>query len=161
MAQRPGFDMGRMSTASKVLLGAGLLFLIDLFLPWQRACFDLGIPGVPGGCVSRNGIAGIGILLLLLTLALLIWEGLQIAGVRINAPAALISAALAAGIVLFTLIKIVVDSEALSFGAWIGIVLALAIAYGGWMRFQESKAATPGTGPGPATGPAGGGGFTT
>lgn len=33
MSQAGGFDLSKMSTASKILLGAGILYLIDLFLP--------------------------------------------------------------------------------------------------------------------------------
>ena len=83
MSQTSGFDMSKMSTASKILLGAGILYLIDLFLAWQRACIE--IAGV-GGCVSRSGATGIGVLNLLLVIALLAWEGMAVAGVNINAP---------------------------------------------------------------------------
>ncbi len=36
MSQSGGFDMSKMSTASKILFGAGVLYIIDLFLPWQE-----------------------------------------------------------------------------------------------------------------------------
>ena len=45
MSQSGGFDMSKMSTAHKILLGAGILYIIDVFLPWQRVCFDLGSRG--------------------------------------------------------------------------------------------------------------------
>ncbi len=50
---------------------------------------------------------------LLLAIALVAWEVMAVAGVEINAPKSLISAALAGGIVLFTILKIIVDSEAI------------------------------------------------
>ena len=157
MESRPsGFDMSTMSTASKILLGAGILYLIDLFLPWQRACFDaLGV----SACGSQNGIEGLGILNLLLVIALLAWEGMAIAGVNINAPRALVSAGIAAGIVLFTILKIIVDSEALYIFAWVGLLLALVIGYGGWMRWQEHQASGGATGM-TGTPPPPSGGFT-
>lgn len=156
MSQTKGFNMSTMSTASKILLGAGVLYLIDLFLPWQRVCFQ-------SLCGSANGASGIGVLNLLLVIALLAWEGMAIAGVNVNAPKALISAALAGAIVLFTLLKILVDSEALYLFAFVGIVLALAIGYGGWMRWQEHQAGggmTTGGMPGMPGGDSGGG-FTS
>jgi hypothetical protein len=160
MESRPsGFDMSTMSTASKILLGAGILYLIDLFLPWQRACFEaVGI----NACGSANGIDGLGILNLLLVIALLAWEGMAVAGVNINAPRALVSAGIAAGIVLFTLLKIIVDNEALYLFAWIGLILALVIGYGGWMRWQEHQATggTTGTTGMAGTPPPPSGGFT-
>lgn len=135
MSQTGGFDMSKLSTASKILLGAGILYLIDLFLPWQS--LDLG-PLI--GDVSENGIAGIGFLNLLLVIGLIAWEGMAIAGVDIKAPRALVSAGLAGGIVVFTILKIIVDNDFIAIFAWIGLILALAIGYGGWMRWQEHQA---------------------
>jgi len=157
MSQTGGFDISRLSTASKILLGAGILYLINLFLPWQSV--DLG---PLAGDVSRNGIAELGIINLLLVIALLAWEGMAVAGVDINAPRALISAAIAAGIVLFTILKIITDNEFIAIFAWVGLLLALVIGYGGWMRWQEHQASggtdgmTMGPPPSDTTG-----GFTT
>lgn len=155
MAQGSGFDMSKMSTASKILLGGGVLFLIDTFLPWQRVCLDLGALG-GDVCGSASGASGIGIINLLLAVALVVWEGLALAGVDVPAPKNMVSAALAGGIVVFTLLKILVDSEALFLFAFVGIVLALVIGYGGWMRWQEGSVASPPAPPSP-----GGTGFTS
>jgi hypothetical protein len=143
MSQSGGFDMSKMSTADKILLGAGILYIIDVLLPWQRACVD--IAGL-SGCDSASGASGIGILNLLLAIALVAWEGMSLANVEINAPRALISAGLAGGIVLFTILKILVDSESIYLFAWIGLILAIVIGYGGWMRWQEHQASGGGMG---------------
>jgi hypothetical protein len=155
MSQTSGFDLSKLSTASKILLGAGVLYLIDLFLQWQRVCFG-------GICAGASGMEGIGILNLLLVIGLLAWEGMAIAGVDVKAPRALISAALAAGIVVFTVLKILIDNESITIFAWIGLVLALAIGYGGWMRWQEHQAgaATTGGGGGAVPPPPAPGGFS-
>jgi hypothetical protein len=160
MSQSSGFDMSKMSTAHKILLGAGVLYIIDVFLPWQRACIDLGID-LPGasGCASASGASGIGVLNLLLAIALVAWEGMSLANVDIKAPRALVSAGLAGSIVLFTILKILVDSDSIYLFAWIGLILALVIGYGGWMRWQEHQAGagmggsgTGGTAPPPMPG---------
>jgi hypothetical protein len=142
-----GFDMSKMSTAHKILLGAGILYIIDVFLPWQRVCIDLGVD-LPGasGCASSSGASGIGVLNLLLAIALVAWEGMSLANVEVNAPRALVSAGLAGAIVLFTILKILVDSDAIYLFAWIGLILALVIGYGGWMRWQEHQASGGGMG---------------
>ena len=134
-----GFDISKLSTASKILLGAGALYLIDLLLAWQRVCFV-------GQCVTASGIEGIGVLNLLLVIVLLVWEGLALANVEMNVPRALVSAGIAAGILLFTILKIIVDNDSIYIFAWIGLLLALAIGYGGWMRWQEHQAAGGGMG---------------
>ena len=71
---------------------------------------------------------------------------MSLADVDIKAPRALISAGLAALIVLFTILKILVDSESIYLFAWIGLILALVIGYGGWMRWQEHQASGGGMG---------------
>jgi hypothetical protein len=147
MAQpaRPGgFDMRRVSTGSKILLVTGLLLFIDLFLPWQRVCVDFG--GFGGGCASANAFSGLGILVALLVIALLVWEGLLIAGVNINmgtTSPALISAVLAGATALFTIILFLTRLSEVSYGAFIGLILALVLAYGAYVRFNESKVTTP------------------
>jgi len=145
MSQSRGFDMSSMSTAAKILLGAGILYIIDTFLPWQRVCIDIGLD-IPGasGCASASGASGIGVLNLILAIALVAWEGMSLAGVDIKAPKALVSAGLAGALVIFTILKIVIDSEAIYFFAWIGLVLALAIGYGGYMRWQEHQSSAGG-----------------
>jgi hypothetical protein len=54
-----------------------------------------------------------------------------VADVKIAAPRALVSAGMAAGIVAFTVLKIIADSELLALAAWVGLILALVIGYGG------------------------------
>jgi hypothetical protein len=156
MSQSSGFDLSKLSTASKILLGAGILYLIDLFLNWNEVCVD-----VLNVCAGASGIHGLGVLNLLLVLGLLVWEGMAIAGVDIKAPRALVSAGIAGALVVFTILKILIDMEAIAIFAWIGLILALAIGYGGWMRWQEHQAGAGATGGGGAMpAPPGGGGFT-
>ena len=136
--------MARLSTGSKILLATGVLLFIDLFLPWQRECVDLGAFG--GGCASLNGFNGLGILVALLVIALLVWEGLLIAGVNINmgtTSPALISAILGAATALFTIILLLTRLSSISFGAWIGLILGLVLAYGAYVRYNESRVTTP------------------
>jgi hypothetical protein len=144
MAQpaRPGggFDMARMSTGSKILMAAGVLLFIDLFLPWQSVDFG------PFGSANVSGFSGLGILVAILVIALLVWEGLLIAGVNINmgtTSPALISAILGGATALFTIILFLTRLTAVSFGAFIGLILALVLAYGAYVRYNESKVTTP------------------
>lgn len=141
MAQSSGFDVSKLSTATKILGGGAILYLIDTFLPWQRACVGAGPLG--NFCVSESGMSGIGVINLLLALALIVWEGLALAGVDIKAPKGQVSAGLAGGLVVFTLLKVLIDHESLYLFAFVGIILALVIGYGGWMRWQEANVGSP------------------
>jgi hypothetical protein len=167
--------MKRMSTATKILLGGGIVLLLDSFLPyWNRACFgggDVFGTAIPKTCLGVGMWNGVGILAGILLIALLAEEGLRAAGTGMGTmPQRTIdmtSVGLALGTALFVILRVVFNLTAASFGAWLGIILALAIAYGGYMRLQESKAApaAPPAGPPPAAAPPppppSGGGFTS
>ena len=155
MAQRSGFNWGGLSMGTKAALILGALLLIDLFLPWNRVCVDFGGAQIPGidSCASASGATGaFGVLALLFTIALLAWEGLNAAGVlaNVNAPRKLITAILAAGAGLFALLRVLLNLTAASFGAWIGIVLGLALLYAAYVNWQENTATTGGMAPPPA-----------
>jgi hypothetical protein len=147
-ASSSGFDMSKMSTASKILLGGSLLLLLDSFLfSWQKACADFGGLGVPGAddfCIKFSMWGGsaswAGLLTGLLAIALIVWEGMQLAGQSpdLGQPASKISAYLGFGVLIFGLLKfLLVVTNSPGIGAFIGLVLILAIGYGAWMRFQE------------------------
>jgi hypothetical protein len=133
-------NLADLSTATKLLLGAAVLMFIDLFLSWQKVC--VSAPGFPEQCGTRSGWAGWGTLVGLLVVALIVWEGITLAGIasNLNVPiaASIVSAALAAGILLFTIIKFLADNEARSWPAWVGLILAIAIAVGGWLKYKET-----------------------
>lgn len=145
MAQRPGFDMNRLSLGTKILSIVGFLLLIDLFLAWEKVGGgSIGGIEIPGASVS--GANGIGVFVLILLLGLLVWEGLLAFGVNINmgtVSPALVSAIAGAAIVLFALIRALIaigrGFTDPGFGLWIGIILILALAYGSYVRFTESR----------------------
>lgn len=148
-------NLADLSTATKLLLGAGVLMFIDLFLSWQKACVDTPVGDI---CGSQSGWHGWGTLVGILVLALIAWEVAQLLGLlaNMNIPVAatIVSAALAAGILLFTILKFLVDNEERSWPAWIGLLLAIVIAVGGWMKWKETPepatAYTPPSAPPPA-----------
>ena len=139
--------MARMSTGQKILLGAGILLLIDLFLPWECVDIfggvDLNIPGVDtSGNVCINGFNGLGFLAGLLAIGLIVWEVMLAMGVAINmgtTSPALVSAILGGATALFAIIRFLQALGDFGFGAFVGILLALILAYGAYVRFQESK----------------------
>lgn len=140
-------NLADLSTATKVLLAAGVLMFIDLFLSWQKQCVDTPIGDV---CGSQSGWHGWGTLVGLLLVALIAWEAITLAGIasNLNVPvaASIVSAALAAAILLFTILKFLVDNEARSWPSWVGLLLAIVIAVGGWLKYKE----TPDTAMAPA-----------
>ena len=99
-----------MSRSSHLIAWGGLLLFIFLFFDWQQVSISSG-----GTRVRRAaGWHGWGVLVGILAIALVAWE--VDAARRRDAPdlpvkPAMISAGLAAGVLLFTVIKFLVDNE--------------------------------------------------
>lgn len=142
--QRLNFDVSRLKTADKILAVAGLLFFIDSFLPWQREC--AGVAGF-SFCGSASGWGGsgswAGVLAGLCAIVLIAAVAIQIFEVNLgpSVPLPTIGAGAAAGVVLFTLLKflLIVGHSIYVFGI-IGLILALAIGYGGYLKWRERQA---------------------
>jgi len=132
-------ELGR---GTQLLLIAGVLLLIDSFLDWQQ----VSAAGITAGASMWHGV---GVVAGLLLIALLVWEVAQVTGVTRNLElpisAALVSVGLAVGTAAFTVIKFLVANEARHWPAWIGLILAVAVAVGGWLRYSEvpTTAQTP------------------
>jgi len=132
-------DWANWSTARKILLPASLLLLIDSFLNWQQV--DLGV--VTAGQSMWHGL---GFLIGILLIVLIVWEALDafapdtIRG--LNLPGGLLALGLAGAILILTVIR-VLTLDFRHWPAWVGLILALVIGYGGWLRFKESGDAMP------------------
>jgi hypothetical protein len=135
---QPWFSPSRFSSADRILLGAGGLFLIDLLLPWNRACSL-------EGCLQARGWEGpFGFLAGVLVIALLLWEGIRLAGVvfTMSVPRAAVTVGAAGGLLLVTPIRLLVKPSIIplqgrSLFAWLALLLALSLAYGAWMKWVE------------------------
>ena len=73
-------------------------------------------------------------------------------GHRVADLSALITVALAAATAVFTIIKFFVANEFRHWPAWVGLILAVLVGVGGWLRYSEtpSQAPTPAPTPPPA-----------
>jgi hypothetical protein len=135
-------NLAELGRGTQLLLVAGILLLIDSFLDWQQ----VSAGGITAGASMWHGV---GVVAGLLLIALLVWELAQVTGVTSNLElplsAALISVGLAVGTAAFTVVKFLVANEARHWPAWIGLILAVAVALGGWLKYSElpTTARTP------------------
>ncbi len=149
MAQRPSFDLTRVPTADKILASGAFLLFIDSLLKWQTPCAKFQSLGkiCAGSANAWGGNASFaGILMALFALLLFIGEFMVIGGVTMPPTVSVptVMAGLTAGTVLFGIIKFLfVVANKPSYGAWIGLIILLAIAYGGYMKMQEAKIVSP------------------
>lgn len=128
--------MDRLSALSRgmqIMLGAGVLLLIDTFLAWQS--IDVGPFEV-----SQNAWHGFwGIVMGIALIALLAWAVARIAGVELRLPVSetMIATLLAVIVFLFALIKNLVDDYS-TIWSYIGVLLAAALAFGAWLELQAA-----------------------
>ena len=130
-----------LTTGAKLVLGATIAFLIVSFFNWYEA--DLGgledIAGIDAGLSMWNGV---GVIAGLIAIALLVWQAIRLANINleIGVTPAMITAALAALLLLFTLIRVIDGYELAdrTIWLWLGLVLAVLIAVGAWMNMQAS-----------------------
>ncbi len=139
-------DLRSLSLGHRILVGCGAALFFDMFLTWQ----GVSVLGTTVGVSGWHGL--IGVILGLLTTALVAWEVLLLlaeraADLRQRAPIPeeLVSAALAGGVLVFGILKFVTANELRRWPSWVGLILALGIGYGGWLVRSESKAEAPAT----------------
>lgn len=151
MSQTPasGFSWGNLSRGSQILTVGSLLMFIDLFFPWNKFCVSFGNIEE---CASANGWHRFGLLAGLLALAIVVLELLGAMGTDLlkGQNKGTILLALAIGVLASAILRVLLDSEGMAWGAWLGLVLGVVVAYGGWLRYQEAPTATAG----PTTPPA-------
>jgi hypothetical protein len=130
----------------KLLLGAGVLLLIDTFFAWQK--WSAEVAGVEVISVKANAWHGFfGVVLGLLTIALLGWLIARLLGVELPAaiPDGVATLAVGGGILVCALLKNLIDDYS-AWASYVGVVLAAGVAYGAWLAFQESGESLPSMG---------------
>jgi hypothetical protein len=133
-------DMSKLTHGAKLVLGTTIAYLIVSFFTW----FEVDINGFGGGGVS--GWSGIGFLAGLLAIAIIVWEGLRLANmkVEIGLTPAMVTAALAVLLLVFAFIRfiskpgsgLVEDAFDRTIWAWLGIILAIAIVVSAWANMK-------------------------
>jgi hypothetical protein len=127
-------NLSEISTGTKLLLGAGILLLIDSFLPWQ----DVDVLGVD--VATRNAWHGWGILMIIALVALLAWVVIQVMNVKLNFELPITEAWLTLGLAVIVLasalLKLLTD-DFIGWAAYVGVALAAVVVIGAWLRAQE------------------------
>lgn len=119
---------------TQIMLVAGVLLFISLFLTWE----DLEGAGV----IEFNGWRGfLGVLLGILTIALIAWIVVRIAApgvLRLPFSEALASAALGGLVVFIALLKLLSIIGDAAAWAYVGFILAILVGVGAWMVVQSA-----------------------
>jgi len=134
-------DLNKLTLGDKILGGAGILLILDLLLfPWHSV--DLGIVTI-NRQATESPNAFWGILALLLAIAIVAaviirrLTTVKLPELPIAWNMALFYAAIATLVILF--IKLISETSELGFGAWLGLLLAAAMVYGGFVMSKETE----------------------
>jgi len=151
-------SLAKISNGNKILLGAGLLLLIDSFLKWNKASIK-GLGGFSGASGNFDSAWGYGVgpifgILLLLTLAvvallvLIEQNAVQMKLPDLPIKISQLVAGLAGLTVLFGLIRFLTHQSypgvnvGRSIWGWIGLILLIVFAVGAFLRYQEGDSET-------------------
>lgn len=138
MDQLKALPLGR-----QLILGAGVLLLIDSFLDWQHVSAKIsGVTVASGGASAWHGFWGVFMCLMLIIL--LAWTAARAFNVElpVQVPDGLTTLALGVLIPVFALLKAITD-DFVHWPAWIGVILGAVIAYGAWQVFAASGEKLP------------------
>lgn len=140
------------SRGEAVVVVAGALLVADLLvLPWHHYFVDVGTPDIgielPTFTYDRTGVQtpnpGLGIAALVLTAAMVLQ--VLVTKVRPTIPKwpsfHLVVGPAALGLLVA---KVLVDDNFLGAGAWLGLLLGLGVAVGGYLLSQEVPAGSDG-----------------
>jgi len=132
-----------LTTGAKLVLGATIAFLIVSFFEWFEVSGDLG--DAVEAFAGDNGVSmwnGVGYLAGLLAIALIVWQALRLANIELELgiTPAMITAALAALMLIFTFIRWIDAPSGFdrTIWAWLGLALAILVAVGAWLNMQAA-----------------------
>ena len=137
-------DLSKLSRGDRIVVVTGALLVIDLlFLPWH----SIAVPFL--GSVNRSGISSpnafLGFLAALVAAAMVAqiivskFTSAKVPDLPVPWPRAHMLGGLV--VVGLLLLKLVLQTSFLSFGAYLGILFAAALAFGGYTVDQESTRA--------------------
>lgn len=140
--------LARLTPGGMLTLAGLVLYFVNSFLPWQKACVSVG---EFSACTSLNEWHGIGVLAALLGVALLVWEAMPLVAERPALGAAhprFVSLVVAAALVVVTLITTLTHDEFRTFWAWAGLIVSVVVAVGVWMQASAEGMEVPSFGAG-------------
>jgi hypothetical protein len=129
-------DLSKLKNGQKIVLVAGIVLIINLFIPWYRV--DLGAFGSANFNAWHFFLAWFGSLLAIAAAVIIALK--VFANMKINAGALKaehLAFALAALAFLFILIKLLVDLDFMFIGVWIGLIGSAVLAFGTFLCMKE------------------------
>jgi hypothetical protein len=136
-------DLNRLSQGEKIAAGAAVLLFIVMFLPWFGAPEEVeafaGAVGVDTDFSAWQSFDFIDIVLLATVVVAIGAAVVKGAETRVDFPLSTIVTVLGALSTILVLYRIIDPPSEASrkFGVFLGVILAAALTYGGWLAMQD------------------------
>jgi hypothetical protein len=134
-------DFSKLTFGDKIVLGSGILLILDLlFLPWHKISVAGIIDVNRTGVQSPNSFYGVVALLLVVVMVAQVVVSKLTSAKLPEIPVPWSRVHLIAGVAVFALLllKLLVETRLLGFGAFLGLILAAALAFGGYTISREA-----------------------
>jgi len=139
-------NFNKLTQGERIVVVAGVLLILDLtILPWHRfqgTVLGTRVDVARAGIESPNG--GYGVFAVLLTLVMVLqvvasrFTKAQLPQPAVGWPR--VHLYVGAGVAIVVLLKLFAETDALSIGAYLGILLAGAVWYGGFLISRAANA---------------------
>lgn len=141
-----GVRLDDVTTGERVIVIAGTLLFFDSFLPWFRTCFSFfGSTTCPDHGAWSNVFSALAVLIAMVMVAQVVVRHVSTHEMRRPGNLTWGQAHVYAGALTLALVilQLLVGDDPLgrSYGLFAGLVLAGALAYGGYLRSQEPEPA--------------------
>jgi hypothetical protein len=140
-------DFSKLTMGDRIVLGAGALLILDLlFFPWHNISVGGILDVNRTGVQSPNSFYGVlALLLAAVMVAQVVVSKLTAAKLPdIPVPWSRVHLIAGAAILVLLLLKLMAETNFLGFGAFLGVILAGALAYGGYTISREAPTAAGG-----------------
>jgi hypothetical protein len=128
-------DLSKMTTGQKIILGGGVLLIINLFLPWYRVsvmgfsasinAFDTFLAWFGSFCAIAGAVI----------IALKMFGNVKIAAGPLKAEHLALALA-ALGFVLI-LLRLITETSSVFIGIFIGLIATAGMTYGGFLAMKD------------------------
>lgn len=129
-------DLSKIKNGQKIVLGAGILLVINLFLPWYRV--DLGGFGSVSANAFDTFLAWFGSFLAIaaaVIIALKVFANMKIKAGPLKAE----HLAFGLGVLgfFFIFLRLVTETDFMFIGLWIGLIVSAILAFGAFLAMKE------------------------
>jgi hypothetical protein len=129
-------DLSKLKLGQKIVLGAGILLIINLFLPWYRVSafgFSASANAFDAGFLAWFGsFCGIAAAVII---ALKVFANMKIDAGPLKAEHIVL--VLGALSVLFIFLRLVTETSSMFIGLWLGLIVAIILAYGAFLAMKQ------------------------